>query len=210
MARTIVNRGLIAFYFLVATSPVYAADALPSTSIENTFNNIVNLLKNLNASMNQVWFMLVGLMYTLGIYFTVSAMFKLKKFGQRNAFMQVSASLIGPAATLLVGVMLMYFPTTLKVLLTSIYMEGAPETLAYSTKGAGFWTDAILSIREIIQVVGLIAFIRGWILIVRSAGENAPPGQAGKGTMHVLGGLMAINIVGTVNALTATVSGSGN
>lgn len=199
------NRQLSCWVFGFVSLLVSQQALADTASIETTFSSIVKVLASLNSSMNAIWFMLVGMMYTLGIYFSVSAMMKLKKFGQRNAFMQVSASLIGPAATLLIGVMLMYFPTTLKVMLSSVYETPELQEFSYnqSTQGS-FWTSAILQLKQVIQVVGLIAFIRGWILLVRSTGENSPPGTAGKGVMHVLGGLMAINIVGTVDVINST------
>jgi intracellular multiplication protein IcmC len=60
----------------------------------------------------------------------------------------------------------------------------------------------------IIQVIGLIAFVRGWVLIARSASQGQPPGGTGKGFMHVFGGILAINIVGTLEMINNTLYGT--
>jgi intracellular multiplication protein IcmC len=60
----------------------------------------------------------------------------------------------------------------------------------------------------IIQVIGLIAFVRGWVLVARSASQGQPPGGTGKGLIHVFGGILAINIVGTINMINNTLYGT--
>ena len=49
-----------------------------------------------------------------------------------------------------------------------------------------------------IQVIGLIAFLRGWLLITKSTGEQPQPGAVSKGFIHVIGGVLAINITCTM------------
>ena len=59
----------------------------------------------------------------------------------------------------------------------------------------------------IFQTIGLYAFTRGWILIARAASQGQQPGGTGKGLMHVFGGVLAVNIVGTVELLKNTLFG---
>ena len=60
----------------------------------------------------------------------------------------------------------------------------------------------------IIQTVGLAAFVRGWLLIARGASGGQQQGGMGKGLVHVLGGIMAINIVQTVTIINNTIYGT--
>jgi intracellular multiplication protein IcmC len=71
--------------------------------------------------------------------------------------------------------------------------------------GSGSLVGAPLTM--IIRVIGLIAFVRGWVLIARSASQGQPPGGTGKGLIHVFGGILAINIVGTLNMINTTLYG---
>ena len=57
---------------------------------------------------------------------------------------------------------------------------------------------------NIVQVVGAFAFVKGWVLLSRSAGQGAQQGMFGKGMMHVVGGVMAMNVVGTFNIVANT------
>ncbi len=59
----------------------------------------------------------------------------------------------------------------------------------------------------IIQTIGLYAFARGWVLIARGAGQGQQPGNTGKGLMHIFGGILAVNIVGTVEMINNTLFG---
>ena len=56
---------------------------------------------------------------------------------------------------------------------------------------------------------GECAFIHGWILIARAASQGQPPGGTGKGLMHVFGGILAMNIVRTLDVIHNTFYGTG-
>jgi len=59
-----------------------------------------------------------------------------------------------------------------------------------------------------IQIIGLVAFVRGWMMIAKSASQGGhQQGGFGKGMMHVFGGVMAINIVSTLNVINETLFG---
>jgi intracellular multiplication protein IcmC len=59
-----------------------------------------------------------------------------------------------------------------------------------------------------IQIIGLVAFIRGWMMIAKSASQGGhQQGGFGKGMMHIFGGVMAINIVSTLNVINQTLFG---
>ena len=64
------------------------------------------------------------------------------------------------------------------------------------------------SLAIIIQVVGLVAFLRGWLLIARSSSQGQGAGNIGKGLMHVFGGVMAMNIIGTLEVFQNTLFGT--
>ena len=64
------------------------------------------------------------------------------------------------------------------------------------------------SLTLIIRTIGLISFVRGWILIAKSASQGQPPGGTGKGLIHVFGGILAMNIVGTMQIVNNTIYGS--
>ena len=94
---------------------------------------------------------------------------------------------------------------------------GQPNILAYAPISSNnssldvlFGQDSAVgaSLSIIIQTIGLIAFIRGWVLVARSASQGQPPGGTGKGLVHVFGGILAMNIVGTIQVINNTLYGT--
>ena len=59
----------------------------------------------------------------------------------------------------------------------------------------------------LVQVMGVIAFIRGWVLLGHAGEQNAQQGMFGKGLTHIIGGILAINIVGTKDLIWNTFFG---
>ena len=102
--------------------------------------------------------------------------------------------------------MLIFFVSSYKIGLTTLFGASWQDTLAYPTGSSS--TDALVSsVVLIMQVVGVIAFIRGILLLNSAGGHNAQPGSVGKGLTFIVGGLMAINIYGTWQMLVNTLTG---
>lgn len=120
-----------------------------------------------------------------------------------------------PITYLLVGAMLIYFPTTFSIFMQSTFgyqniLQYAPVNSGNSALNTLFGSGSVVGrpLTIIIQVIGLIAFVRGWVLIARAASSGGQPGATGKGLMHVFGGILAINIVGTLEMINNTLYGS--
>lgn len=176
----------------------------------------VNVLTNLANSMLPVEKMLIGGAYLMGLLFVFKSITSFKTYGEAKTSMSGGGAHIKePLTFLMVGVILLYFPTSFKIFMQTSF--GYSSVLQYAPINSG--SDALntlfgngsavgepLSI--IIRVIGLIAFIRGWVLISRSASQGQPPGGTGKGFMHIFGGILAMNIVGTLNVINNTLYGT--
>jgi intracellular multiplication protein IcmC len=91
--------------------------------------------------------------------------------------------------------------------------------MAYTTISSGNQTINSLfgsgskvghSLSIIIQTLGYVAFLRGWMMIAKSAGQGGggQGGSTGKGLVHVFGGILAINIVSTLQIVNNTLYGT--
>lgn len=176
-----------------------------------------NVLANIAQSLAPVERLLTGAMYLLGLSFAFKAIYALKAFGEQRTMYSSHADLKGPIIWLLVSGIFLYFPTAFSIFLNSTFGYSSP--LAYALISSGNETlDSLFGpnssvgrpLALIIQVVGIIAFIRGWMLIARSASSGGQPGGTGKGMMHVFGGILAMNIVGTINIINNTLYGAGS
>ena len=67
------------------------------------------------------------------------------------------------------------------------------------------FSDTLGLLGNITQFVGYVAFIRGWILLLRIGEQGSQPGAFAKAVTHIVGGLVAINIFGTVAVIQNTI-----
>ncbi|KTD65830.1 hypothetical protein [Legionella shakespearei] len=174
-----------------------------------------DILTNLANSLAPVERLITGGAYLIGCAFLFKAIYSLKVYGEARTMMSNSASVKEPIIYLIVGAILIYFPTSFRTLLQSTF--GDQNILQYAPAGGNQALDTLFGSGSVvrgplvmlIQVIGLIAFVRGWVLIARSASQGQPPGGTGKGLIHVFGGILAINIVGTISMINNTLYGTG-
>lgn len=175
----------------------------------------VDIINNIAANMAPIQSLATGLAYIIGIGFAMKALMSLKHFGESKAQMSANGSMKEPLIYILVASMFIFFPTGLNVILTTAFgdsniLQYAPISSSNSTINTLFGQESAVgeSIVIIIQTIGIIAFIRGWILIARSASHGQQPGVTGKGIMHIFGGILAINIVLTLEIINNTLYGT--
>lgn len=177
-----------------------------------------NIINNIAASLVPVEKLVTGFAYLMGLTFFFKAIYTLKTYGESKSSMMSSgsSSMKEPVIYLMVGAMFVYFPTGLAILLNTTF--GSSNILQYAPINSGNNTMTTLfgsassmgaSLALIIQVIGVIAFVRGWVLIARSASQGQQPGGAGKGMVHVFGGILAMNIVLTLQIINNTLYGTG-
>jgi intracellular multiplication protein IcmC len=174
------------------------------------------MLTRLAESLAPVERLLTGGAYLIGCAFLFKAIYSLKVYGEARTMMSNSASVKEPIMYLMVGAILIYFPTGFKVFMQSTFgyqnvLQYAPVNSSNQALDTLFGSGSVVGrpLTMLIQVVGIIAFVRGWVLVARSASQGQPPGGTGKGLIHVFGGILAINIVGTINMINNTLYGPG-
>lgn len=175
------------------------------------FSGELDVLTNLAKSLVQVEYLLTGAAYLMGIGFAMKAFFTLKTHGEQRSSPSGMGNMKEAIVYTLVAMMFLYFPSAFQAIMNTTF--GYSSVLSYSqnpylTGIVGSDSEAGSAITLIIQVIGLFAFIRGWIMIARGANQGGQAqGQTGKGLMHIFGGILAINIVGTMEVLTNTLYG---
>tara|TARA_R110002126_G_scaffold272886_1_gene417124 strand:- start:32415 stop:32945 length:531 start_codon:yes stop_codon:yes gene_type:complete len=169
-----------------------------------------SVLINLAKSLIPVQKLITGAAYLLGIAFALKALYSLKIYGEAKTMQSSSTSIKEPLFNLMIAGFLVFFPTGFDLMMNTTF--GYSNILAYSDSSL---TDSLFggngqlgnAVVIIFQTIGLYAFTRGWVLIARAAGQGQQPGGTGKGLMHIFGGILAVNIVGTVEVLRNTLFG---
>ena len=146
----------------------------------------------------------------MGVVFTMRAVYQMKLYGELRTMMSTQTNLKGTLALLLVAAVFLYMPTAFSVLMISSFgYAEAQSPLSYTGPGvAGLSQQAMTAVLQLVQLVGVIAFARGWLIVAKSA-QSGHQQQLGKGITHIIGGILAINIVGTQQVLNATLGLSG-
>lgn len=136
----------------------------------------------------------------VGILMVVMGIFKLKRYGEMRTHMSTQITILSPLLPILVGLGLFSFPSLLAGSLETLW--GYSNPLAYPG-GSGGYQAYMRPIILFIRIIGMAAIIRGLILLTRAGGSQSQPGMMGKALVHFIGGILAFNIVGTVNLIRA-------
>ncbi|EHL31846.1 hypothetical protein [Legionella drancourtii] len=191
------------------------ADTCTGGTVACWISSQVNILNNVANNLLPVERLITGAAYLIGCAFLFKGVYCLKQYGEQRTMMSSNTNAKEPITYLLVGTMLIYFPTTFSMFMQSSFgyqnvLQYAPVNSGNSTLDTLFGSGSVVGrpLTIIIQVIGLIAFVRGWVLIARAAGSGSQPGATGKGLMHVFGGILAVNIVGTLQMINNTLYGS--
>jgi len=103
-----------------------------------------------------------------------------------------------------IGLGLLYFPTVVNVSIQSLWVYSSSSSILKYPSEPSSWDAFVQPLIDTIRLFGLIAVVRGLVILTRIAGENPQPGSMGKGLMHIIAGTLAINIVGTIDMIKAT------
>ncbi|MFA5959473.1 MAG: type IV secretion protein IcmC [Tatlockia sp.] len=175
----------------------------------------VDILNNIASNLLSVQRLVTGSAYIIGILFAIKAIYTLKSYGESRSMMSNQKDLKEPLIYFAIAGILIYFPTGLAMMLQTTFgassiLEYAPVTSTNPGISFLFGADSTVGrpLTIIIQTIGVIAFIRGWVLIARAASSGQPPGGTGKGLMHVFGGIFAMNIIATLEIINNTLYGT--
>lgn len=173
----------------------WAQSSLFDFSAQSTTGlDMAQVFSNIGMQVDPIMNFLVVLCYVVGVGLSVSAVMKLKKYGTRTAFMSVEMSMVGPMIQFFIGVALFYSPMFIASLnLTIFSSSGVEYELSYTSSTIDYDTY-VEPVLGVIQIIGMIAFIRGWTMLSKATNPGQQPGAISKGLTHVVGGLLAVNI----------------
>ena len=186
---------------------------MAGSSIINWITSQADLLNNLANNLGPVQKLISGAAYLMGIGFAIKAMYSLKALGEQRSSSAANSSVKEPLLYLIVASVFIYFPTAVNVMLNTTFgsssiLQYSSITTSNSTLSSLFGNSYIgAPLTIIIQTVGLWAFVKGWLMIARST-SGSQQGGVGKGFVHVFGGILAINIVQTINIINNTLYGT--
>ena len=208
------NRLLYTFAMFQYTLAANLSDAVfvengiyqnPFNSVSNEFMDffasgtsldMASIFQNIGEQIDPIKNFLIVLCYIIGVGLSVAAVMKLKKYGTRTAFMHVEMSMVGPFLQFFIGVGLFYMPYFISSLNLTLFNTAtvANTVLSWSGSSGDDFESYVTPILGVIQIIGIISFIRGWVMLAKATNPGQQPGAISKGITHVVGGILAVNI----------------
>lgn len=177
-------RTCLHFFLIYAVSmPLFAQDVNPISA--------QTVIENISAAIPNFMRMVSAIAYVMGMYFVFLGVVKLRAYGEARTMMSQEHSLKGPLIYLTVGAFLIYLPTSVQVGMSTFWT--APNPYGYLQE-EDQWTQFINDCFLIVQFVGIVAFIRGLVIMTQLAGHGGQPGIFAKGMTHIIGGIFCVNI----------------
>jgi len=157
------------------------------------FNTLLSALKS---NMGPVITLTRAVGFVIGFWMVISAIMDLKRIGQSQSMTSTEGAVGGPLFRLALGIALIYYPFTIGVGVATF--TGSSSITSYPTGTSGLYEPAKQGAIALIQAIGYVSFIRGFVTLSHSTKPGAQQGTVGKGIMYVVGGILAINIVETL------------
>ncbi len=164
--------------------------------------SLENVLVNFSTSYNGIMRLLMSFMTVMGMGLTLNALYKLKVYGEIRTMMGGNTDLKGPLMMLMAAAVFLFFPTALSTFLETVYGQSQLSPLSYVTNDSQTFRLGMKAVFGLVQIIGVISFMRGWMMMVQST--QAHRGGAGKGITHIIAGIFAINIVATKEVISNT------
>ncbi len=172
-------------------------------TLPNTLQDVLRALAN---ALPPVVAMLTAFCYISGFWFIYRAVYKLRQYGELRTMMSTHTNLGGPVSLIAVGAILMFIPTSIGILENTFFGTYTATPLSYNIgQTATRWEALKAIVVIIIRVLGLIAMIRGFVMITSLSSHGQPHATWGRALSHVIGGALLININVTASVAASTV-----
>lgn len=161
----------------------------------------ITMLEAFRANFPGLTQFLTALCYPLGMWAGVTALFLVQRRQRHDGSATRRAILMRAALCAL----FLYLPTAINSGQETLF--GAPTIVSYSAGSTVSepGRQALDTVITFVQLVGLWAFVWGWMLLDRThARGHYEPALGNKAVAHLVGGAFCINIVATLQGLAQT------
>lgn len=156
--------------------------------------DLAKMIVNISAAIAPVQQLVLGFAYLLGLLFFLHGMHKLYRIADRRSTSSSGQKMFVPLMNIMVGVALIALPSTIDVMARTAF--GYESVLQYSPSAT---IDTVQAMTYLIQLAGLIWFIRGCVLLVQASEPGVQHGP--KGLAFLVAGVLAMNHTATVDTL---------
>jgi intracellular multiplication protein IcmC len=163
--------------------------------------NVADMIENIAKTVPQLMYFTTALAYVFGFWFVFHGLLLLKKYGMQRTQMSGDANLAPPLLSIFVGAALIYLPTTVQSGMSTFWTD--PNPYGYETANAE-WNTFIGACFMIIQLVGVIAFMRGLMMLTKLGQGGGQQAGFGRAAAHIVGGIFCIDMYDFLKAVFET------
>ncbi len=176
---------------------------MPTAVNAVTAQDLNTMLATLDESVPGLVQLLFGASYVAGVFFIYMAIMKLKVYAQALSQMSSEKNIMKPIILLLVGVGFIWLPALMDSALYTLWNYGTDSVLQYPAN-TDIWVQLTNPLIDLLRVFGLISIVRGWGMLARLGSEGQHQGVTGKAIIHIVGGVLAWNILGVWDMVSNT------
>ena len=171
--------------------------------------DFVTALENLASTFGSISFLVVTISQIIGLVLVFRGIAMYKIFATQSMASSQKGELAGPLVHIVVGVAMIYLGSTIDVSLETLFgskeVASANDIKAYLPAGTDDKWQALMAVlMKYFKLIGLLAFVKGWIILSKMGHAGAQPGSMGKGLTHIIGGVLLMNIVDTMKLLSCS------
>lgn len=164
----------------------------------------LQMLQTLSLSVPSLIDLVMSLGYLLGIVFIANALYKFRLIGDYRHMMMQPTDLKGPLGSMIVGAMLIYLPGIFTSVTYTLWNQSSGMMAYAPSANSSQEFQIILQVTyEIMKLIGIIAFIRGWMILAK-LGDHGNQGGVPKALAHIIGGVLAYHLDATIYVFQAT------
>ena len=155
--------------------------------------DVSTMLLNFSQAVPNLMQMVTAFAYVLGFFFIIRGVIELKQFGESRSMMSQEHSLAKPLMTITVGALLLYLPSSVQTGLSTFWTTPSPYGYV-SSSSSDSWSAVTNAAFMVIQLIGVIAFIKGLVMLTHLHGHGGQPGGFSKAMAHIVAGILCINL----------------
>lgn len=175
--------------------------ASPDAMAEGTGATLGTMFANFTESGKALIKLVQASAFVIGAYLLIGSVFKMLAVSNGKAEIKT------PITMFFCGIALLSVMSSFSVISQTMSMPSGPGDVLISASSGGFKAQtaaAMTGVLTFIQLLGYIAFIRGWLLL--NSHGMGKEGALSRGLTHLFGGVAAINIKITAKIIATTIA----
>jgi len=162
------------------------------TSSAYAVPNVADMVINIAQTVPQLMYFTTALAYVFGFWFVFHGILLLKKYGMQRTQMSGDANLGPPIVSIFVGAALIYLPSSIQSGMSTFWTT--PNPYEYESKTSEEWNTFVSACFMIIQLIGVIAFMRGLMMLTKLGQGGGQQASFGRAAAHIVGGIFCIDM----------------